>query len=187
MKLTEKEYYFAEFEKTIKQNPKSFKINRTKSGFYILRDTNKYIDSFIIFILTFGVPVICLFFSEINVYLIIVWFLIFSWRFYQILINENKILFDFDESKIKMENSNFIGKTFIAKKEIYFKEILKSSLELKTKTHSRYTSIAYQLYLEFENEKKLKMLDFNEQEIGKRFRQLINGIIKKTVANPVQN
>ena len=52
MKLTEKEYYFAEFEKTIKQNPKSFKINRTKSGFYILRDTNKYIDSFIIFILT---------------------------------------------------------------------------------------------------------------------------------------
>jgi hypothetical protein len=101
------------------------------------------------------------------------------------LINENRILFDFNEMKIKIENSNFIGKIFIAKKEIYFNKILNSSLELKTKTHSRYTSIAYQLYLEFENEKRLKILDFNEQEIGKRFRQLLNGIIKKTVANTV--
>jgi hypothetical protein len=83
MKLTEKEYYFAEFEKTLKQNPKSFKINRTKSGFVILRDSKKYLDSFIIFFLTFGVPLICLFFSEINGYIIIVWFLVFSWRFYQ--------------------------------------------------------------------------------------------------------
>jgi hypothetical protein len=185
MKLTEEEYYFAEFEKILKQNPKSFKINKTESGFAVLRDSKKYLDSFIIIFLTFGVPLICLFFSEINEYIIIVWFLVFSWRFYQILINENRILFDFNEMKIKIENSNFIGKIFIAKKEIYFNKILNSSLELKTKTHSRYTSIAYQLYLEFENEKRLKILDFNEQEIGKRFRQLLNGIIKKTVANTV--
>jgi hypothetical protein len=179
MKLTEKEYYFTEFEKTIRQNPKSFKIKRIESGFFILRDTNKYLDSFIILSLTFGVPLICLFFSDINEYIIIVWFLVFSWRFYLILINENKIFFDFDETKIKMENSNFIGKIFIPKKEFYFNEILNSSLELKTETHSRYTSIIYQLYLDFEKKKRLKILNFNNQEVGKRFKQLINGIIKK--------
>ena len=146
-----------------------------------------YLDSFIIILLTFGVPLICLFFSDINEYIIIVWFLVFSWRFYQILINENKIIIDFDETKIKVENSNFIGKIFIPKKEFNFNEILKSSLELKTETHSRYTSIVYQLYLDFENKERLKLLNFNNQEVGKRFKQLINGIIKKTVANNIYN
>ena len=174
MKLSEKVYYFSEFEKTIKQNPKSFKINRIESGFSILKNTNKYLDSFIIILLTFGVPLICLFFSDINEYIIIVWFLVFSWRFYQILINENKIIIDFDETKIKVENSNFIGKIFIPKKEFNFNEILKSSLELKTETHSRFTSIVYQLYLDFENKERLKLLNFNNQEVGKRFKKFNN-------------
>jgi len=181
--MTIKDKYLTHFESLFRTFPNSYSLSETKNGLTISRipDRTTQILFFLLFLVIIPIAMVV---YEINAKMIglaAIWEVIFIFRFYQILIGQNKLTLNFETDKIKIENINWMLKHFLPTHKIDFYQTV--DYEIRNIRHSRFGMPSYRLKVRNAESRKIIVCDFESIDVAKRVKFLLKSINNKTAGN----
>ena len=158
-------------------------MGETENGMTISKASNKISEAlfFSLFLVTIPVAMVLYESTSIMITVVILWEVVFAYRFYQILIGQNTISVDFQTRNMKIENENWVLKHFTSSDSIDLFEPLEYSI--RNIRHSRFGFPSYRLKVRNTDSKKIIVCDFENLDMAKRVKFLLKSLSNKTAGN----
>ena len=182
--MSEKEKLINDTSKIFKISDSSFKILNTNNGFSISQKKNNLSELIItiVFILIIPIGLVIYYNDKTSIIIALIWVMIFSYKFYRIMIADNLLEFNYTQKGLEIRNIIPILKYIISPKKIELHTI--KSFEFKKVKHLKYRLPSVRLIALFDNSEKQILNDFDSMDGAKRVKFMIEKL-NKTAGNIV--
>ncbi|RBP27034.1 hypothetical protein DFR65_11212 [Oceanihabitans sediminis] len=182
--MTEKEKLINDTSKIFKISDSSFKILNTDNGFSISQKKNNLSEFIItiVFILIIPIGLVIYYNDKTSIIIALIWVMIFSYKFYRIMIADNLLEFNYIQKGLEIRNISLILRHIISPKKIELHTI--KSFEFKKVKHLKYRLASVRLIALLDNSEKQILNDFDSMDGAKRVKFMIEKL-NKTAGNTV--
>jgi hypothetical protein len=180
--LTEKETLINDTSKIFNTSDSSFKISNTDNGFSISQKKNNLSELIITTVFILIIPIGLYYNDKTWLVIALIWFMIFSHKFYRIMIADNLLEFNYFQKELKIKNISLILRHIINPKKIELHAI--KSFQFQHIKHFKYRPASVRLIALFDNSEKQILNDFDSIDGAKRVKFIIEKL-NKTTGNTV--